>query len=239
MKKSILLLISLLMLFSLNSCLLDEEVFLKKDGSGTVHVKIELPSYLLDQLDTLSASLPIKKEEILNPKAIKEGLERNKNLSNIKVSSNSTGKIDITFQFDKLSHILHEATKDTPKNILLWEKRNDGSQYIKAHFDRKAYQEILKLAPLLKSNMLIQYYGPSSNAITEEDYLDMIEYSFGEKAKEELPQTYVNTTIHLVDGTLIGQENGQIIKNNSVLYKVPLLELALLRKSFSYAIQFK
>jgi hypothetical protein len=73
--------------------------------------------------------------------------------------------------------------------------------------------------------------------ISESEYLDMIEFFFGDDGPAGILDSMLQMVIH-VDGQIIDQKGGKKLNNNTVEFNVPLIRILLLDKNLVYSITY-
>jgi hypothetical protein len=77
---------------------------------------------------------------------------------------------------------------------------------------------------------------PEEN-VTEEEYLQMIEFSLGEEGPALLRKSFINIVIKPESGVV--SQTGGTLSGGAVTFKIPLLSLLLLDKPLDYSITYR
>ena len=219
-----------LVCIALVSCNLKNRIVLEGQGKGTFELSLKLPSYMLESLDILALSIP-GGEEWLQPERITEQLNQTKDISDVKVDMPQKGTYQIRFRFANLSY------KGSAQNFLQW--REEGSTRLSIQINRKTYEALENRFPSLGQNPLLQIYGPgSTQGMSREDYLDMVEYSFGPQARKDLLVAEAEIVLEL-PGPIISQSGGKKTGSKTLELRLPLLDFLLLEREKRYSVVYR
>ena len=217
---------------ALVSCNLQNKIVLEGQGKGTVELSLKLPSYMLESLDILALSIP-GGEEWLQPERIAEQLNQTKDISEVKVDMPQKGAYQIRFRFANLS------PKGSAQNFLQWREEADGSTRLSIQINRQTYEALEDRFPSLGQNPLLEIYGPgSTQGMSREDYLDMVEYSFGPQARKDLLVAEAQIVLEL-PGPIISQSGGKKTGPQTLELRLPLLDFLLLEREKRYSVVYR
>ncbi|WGK68893.1 hypothetical protein P0082_10455 [Candidatus Haliotispira prima] len=222
------------MSLGLFSCNLQNKIVLEGEGRGRMTLSLELPPYILDSIDILEAGIP-GGEDLLKPDKMAQGLRRTKDISDVEVKSAKKGAYRIDFRFRNFERKSRVAAKD----FLEWNKESNGGTGLSITINRETYRELERRFPAMRDNALLQLYGPATTeGMSRSDYLDMIEYSFGKEARNNLPEAEAVILIQ-VPGRIVSQKGGTKKGKNIVEFRLSLLDFALLNREKSYSIVYR
>ena len=74
--------------------------------------------------------------------------------------------------------------------------------------------------------------------ITESEYLDMIEFFFGDDGPGGILDSMLTLVLN-VDGTIVNLQGGRKLSENAVEFNVPLIRILLLDTNLVYSITYK
>ncbi len=220
------------------SCKLQNKIVLEGTGQGSMELSMELPSYMLDSMDIIAASIP-GGDELLKAENIAAELQRTKNIFDVQVESAQKGAYHIRFRFRNFEKPSSTASSTPVQEFLSWEEGPNGSTKLSITVNRKSYRELERRFPALRDNTLLQFYGPASTeGMSRTDYLDMVEYSFGPQARSDLPGAEAVILVQL-PGVLLSQTGGTVKGKNAVEFRLNLLDFALLKQEKHYSIVYR
>ncbi len=212
------------------SCKLQNKIVLDGVGQGSMDLSFELPPYMLENINIIAASIP-GGEELLKPESIARGLKASKDILQPVVTSEKEGSYNIRFRFANFA--------GNKQDIFFWSTEPNGDKRLSITINRKTYQELERRFPAMRDNPLLQLYGPATtNGMNQNDYLDMVEYSFGSDARRDIQQAKAVIYVQ-VPGKVISQTGGSMESNNTVVFRLSLLEFALLQREKHYRLVYR
>ncbi|RKX83852.1 MAG: hypothetical protein DRP57_07090 [Spirochaetes bacterium] len=225
---------------SLTSCGVHEEIYLKKDGSGSVSSKIEVKQILVDYFANLAEvtgdSTDISDGKLFNTKEIKTEIEKQPGVKVTSIKTSGKNLLTTKLEFRNIEDIFNSEKNLTAAGII--SLTNSGeSKIFRFHLDKKNYKQLSVLIPVL-SNPIMESLGPQEDDSTSEaDYLDMMSFALGKDGPKAVKNSFVNVVVH-VEGKIISQKGGKI-SGNVVTFTIPLIKILLLNKPLDYTITFK
>lgn len=211
------------------------KIGIERKGAGSVSLDFQVPDYLQANLDILEANFP-GSAGLSEPEEIAEVLSAEEGISAVQVSKSAEGRYRIGFRFEGFDQATLESG-ETP--WIAWEEDpKTGRTALSIELSYESYQQLEKWFPLLKETPLMQLYGPGANQdISENDYLDMIAYSFEETASEDLKASTLEMVLE-VPGKVLSQEGGRRTAPNQVMFRIPVLDFLLLKEKKTYRIVY-
>ena len=212
------------------SCKLQNKIVLDGVGQGSMDLSFQLPPYMMENINIIAASIP-GGDELLKPESIARELKASKDILQPVVTSEKKGSYNIRFRFANFA--------GNKQNIFFWSTEPNGDKRLSITINRKTYQELERRFPAMRDNPLLQLYGPATTAgMSLNDYLDMIEYSFGSAARRDIQQAKAVIYVQ-VPGKVISQTGGSIESSNTVVFRLGLLEFALLKQEKRYRLVYR
>ena len=108
---------------------------------------------------------------------------------------------------------------------------------MKLHLDRTNYTQLAALFPLLKDPTFSSFMPQVNDTITDEDYLQMVQFSIGDDGPSLLKKSFITLTID-PEGDIISQVGGTL-SGGAVTFRIPLLRMLVLDKPLDYSVTFK
>ena len=229
------LLIAGALLFS--SCAVKNEVNLSADGSGTASTEVVLEESLVFYFESL-AELTGEDADgpLFNVDEVRAGIEKNPGIKVESIKNHDDRKITAEISFNDIEQLIAETESTLNKKIISF-KENGAEKEIRIYIDIDNFTDIAPLFPIVEEPLFMTF-GPLENqGISEDEYLEMMEYALGDGGGDMIRNSMITTTIN-IDGTLISQKGGTA-KGNSITFETPLLRILLLDQPIEYVIRFK
>jgi hypothetical protein len=234
--KFILVLFFPLVLFSCSS---SHEIHINSDDSAVVKFSVTNKPSLVETLIEWGAVQNGETSEIIDVEQVKSDLEGDVNLSEVKLISDKKNNYVGSFFVKNIDNLFNTATQDIPPNLQVFSLTNyDGTKTLTIKLTLENYIYLKEALPMLQDET-IDMLGPDANQdVTEEEYLDMMSFSLGDDGPQDIITSFINLDL-TVDGSIINVHGGKIEDSNKAAFKVPLIDLILLKKTLIYSITYK
>lgn len=231
-----------LLLLSAASCTMKQDIYIEDSGSGKVIFDIELASYLTEVIEQLEMVLqsdkPLREpgKPFFDTEAITMDFEKRENVNLLGLETPTANKLSGTVGFDDINNLFQD--EESPGSRLIhFEKKGNRSE-LKVTINRDTVVTLLSENPSF-DNPLVENFGPAATeGISDEDYLDMMEFALGTESRKGIQESALNLTVH-VEGRILEQTGGQLIDNSTVLYSVPLLSVLILDNALEYSLIYE
>lgn len=221
------------------SCSMKNEINLEKDGSGTASVEINLKSFVLPTIEDLAEISPdVNPDDMLNPVKIKEQMEENPEVRNVKAVRPLKNRINLDFEFGSVEKLFNQAEDDVQNSGLIKIEDLDGKKKLTLTVNKTTYRGFSHLIPNLDDPTMAALAPDPEMVVEESEYLDMIEFFFGEDGPQGVLDSSLDMIIN-VNGTVLEQQGGTKIDGNTVEFKIPLIRILLLDKNLVYSLTYK
>jgi len=220
-----------------SSCAVKNEVNLSVNGSGTASTDVILDESLVFYLESL-AELTGENTDgpLFNVDEIKKSMEENPGITVEAIENIDDKRITAEIRFDDIEQLIAESEATLNKQIISF-KEYGAEKEISIYIDIDNFQDIAPLFPIVEEPLFMTF-GPLENqGISEDEYLEMMEYALGDGGGELIRESMITTVIN-IDGTLISQKGGTA-KGHSVTFETPLIRILLLDQPIEYVIRFK
>lgn len=223
--------------FFLSSCSVKNEINLSIDGSGTASTDTMLDEALVFYIQSLAELTGDDAGgDLFKVNEIKIEMEKNPGISVKSIKNYDDKRITAEISFDNIEQLIAETEKTLNKQIITFNEYG-AEKEIGIYIDIDNFNDIAPLFPIVEEPLFMTF-GPLENqGLSENDYLEMMEYALGDGGGEMIRKSVITTTIN-VDGTLISQKGGTA-KGNSVTFETPLIRILLLDEPIEYTIRFK
>jgi len=236
LKKIIMVLLSSLIFLS---CTMKQEIFLEADGSGTASVEINLKNFVLPTIEDLAEVSPdVDPDELLSPEKITESMLENPEISNVIASRPLKNRMIIDFDFGNIEDLFSQTEEDVQSSGLIQIDNNGNETKLTLTINKDTYKGFSHIIPNIDDPTMAALAPDPEMDIAEDEYLDMIEFFFGDDGPAGVSDSMLNLTIH-VNGTVVDQEGGRKLSPQKVEFNVPLIRILLLDRNLEYSITYK
>lgn len=229
------------------SCSMKQDIYIEKTGSGRVIFNLSLADYLSDVISHVSTLLEQevknsdKQPPLFDLEAVEKDFMSRKGIGLIALESKDNQNLSGEFTFTDINMLLQDVnaidTVSTKNQVIKLEKK-DGITELTVHITREIVKDILAENPSL-NNPLIANFGPSaSEGLTDEEYLDMMEFVLGEQSRAGIKSSSLELTIH-VEGSIIEQKGGRLADKNTAVYLIPMLPALMLKEPLEYSLRYQ
>ncbi len=236
MKKIIMAILVLLLLFS---CSMKQEIYLEKDGSGTADVEISLRHFVLTTITDLAEVSPdVDPDELLDPDKIAESMMKNPEITNVSAARPLKNKLNMSFDFGSIDRLFNQTENDVQNSgLFLIENLGDETK-LTFRINKDTYKGFSKVIPNIDDPTMAALAPDPDIDISEAEYLDMIEFFFGDDGPEGVMDSMLDLIIN-VNGTIINQTGGTRLNDSKVEFNIPLIRILLLDQELVYSITYK
>ena len=223
------------------SCTIKQEARVFPDGSGSVDFRFEVKEYFVDSLMEMASfgddSELLKNGTFFDIPKTKESFAEKPAVTLTSISSPEPTVLEGTFSFQDIRKVFEDEAELTEAGVLKF-ARNGGESTLTIHLDRKNFSRISSFSPAL-NNPLFEMFGPQENdETTRDEYYEMIEFAFGGESAAGLATSFVELQV-TVEGELLSQKGGEQLEENTVLFRIPLVDILLLNRALDYSLTFK
>jgi hypothetical protein len=231
---------SLFVLLSVASCAVNQTIVVKADGSGTASLRVEVSKILRDYFASL-AELSGDEEAAKNGKVfdlieIRKGFSDRQGITVTRAASPSPDVLEVDFSYKALKDVFSSDAAIKGAGVATFTEA-DGKKTLKLHLDKKNYAGLSALFPPLSDPVLAGMGPQSDDTVTEEEYLQMIEFSLGAEGPALLKKSFVTLTIK-PEGGIVSQTGGAV-SGGAVTFKIPLLSILVLDKPLDYSVTYR
>lgn len=222
------------------SCSVNQTIAVKADGSGTAALHVEITQmfreYLLNLAEVSGQIDAAAQGKVFDLAGIKKGFEARPGVTVTKISSPAADVLDVELAYKSVKDVFADDPTLKSTGVVVYSE-SGGLKTLKLHLDKNNYSRLSTLFPAL-SDPVFAGMGPQPNdEVSEEEYLQMIEFSLGAEGPALLKKSYVTLTIR-PEGSIVSQTGGTV-SGGSVVFKIPLLRILVLDKPLDYSVSFK
>ena len=221
------------------SCTMKQEIFLEADGSGTDRVEITLKKFVLATIEDLAEVSPdVDPDEMLSPEKVKESLEENPEITNVRTSRPLKNRLNMEFDFGSIETLFNQTENEIQTSGLIKIEDMGSETKLTLTVNKETYRGFSHLIPNIDDPTMSALAPDPDMEISEEEYLDMIEFFFGDDGPAGVLDSMMNMVIN-VNGTIIEQVGGTELSSNKVEFNIPLIRILLLDSNLEYSITYK
>lgn len=227
----------------ITSCAMKQNVFVDKNGAGSVDFEINLASYFTEVAAQLSDLVPsdnqaaIKEGQFFNLKKIEDDFAKRSSVTLTALESPSPEILKGSFTFSDINDAVTDAGKTKNPGIFTF-TTGSGVSTLTVTLNYDTIEQLLNENPSL-NNPLMENFGPLANKdLSESDYLDMMEYMLGEESRQGIIDSVVDITVR-VGGQIVSQSGGEKLNGDTVRFKIPLIKILVLNQPLNYEVKFK
>lgn len=221
------------------SCTMKQEIFLENDGSGTASVEIKLKNFVLPTIEDLAEISPdINPDELLSPEKITESMLINPEISNVRARRPLEDVLEMDFDFGNIEKLFEQTEDEVKSSGLINIEKTGNETRLTLTINKETYRGFSSIIPNIDDPTMSALAPDPDMDITEGEYLDMIEFFFGDDGPAGILDSNLNLVIN-VKGTIIDQQGGNKLSSNKIEFDVPLIRILLLDQNLVYSITYK
>jgi len=221
------------------SCTMKQEIFLNNDGSGTANVEINLKSFVIPTIEDLAEVSPdIDPDELLSPEKISESMLLNPEVSNVHAERPLKDRLKIDFDFGSIEDLFEQTEDEVQSSGLIKINKTANETKLTLTINKDTYRGFSSIIPNIDDPTMSALAPDPDMDVSESEYLDMIEFFFGDDGPAGVLDSMLNLVIN-VDGTITDQQGGKKLGNNKVEFNVPLIRILLLDRNLVYSITYR
>jgi hypothetical protein len=229
----------LLLAVGLSACTIKQEATLNPDGSGAVSFDFSIEPFFVDTLKEmaeLTGDQSMPEGEVFNIPQIKKDFAEKDEVTLRDITSPKKDVLKGFFTFTNIEDVFIDQKKLTEAGIITLTKQR-GNSILQMTLTKQNYKQVSDLFPIIDTP-LFDMFGPQEGEfITEEEYFGMVELAFGEEGAKGLRGSYIELKVN-VKGKILSQQGG-IIRDGSVIFKIPLIKVLLLNEPLRYSVVFQ
>jgi len=232
--------LTLLAFLAFASCTVNQTIVVKADGSGTASLRVEVSKLLRDYFASL-AELSGDEEAAKNGKIfdlieIRKGFDERQGITVTRAASPSPEILEVDLAYKAIRDVFASDSGLKSAGVAAFSE-TDGKKTLKLHLDKNNYAGLSSLFPPLSDPVLAGMGPQPEDKITEEEYLQMIEFSLGSDGPALLSKSFVTLTIK-PEGGIVSQTGGAV-SGGAVTFKIPLLRILVLDKPLDYSVTYR
>lgn len=237
-------LVPIFLIVMLASCSMKQNVYIAKSGDGHVSFDIQLADYLTEVIDQITmlfeseTPIPNEQESFFDLTAMREDFRQREGIELISLETPTKERLVGEFSFTDINLLFQDVKKGSAESRLIRLERQGQVTELTVRLTREAIETLLEENPSF-NNPLVENFGPmTTEGLTDEDYLDMMEFALGEAGRLGIQESTLELTIQ-VEGRIIDQKGGRLVSKNTVNYSIPMLPVLMLREPLEYSLRYQ
>ena len=224
------------------SCAIRQEAYLGRDGSGSVKFRVQLQPFFMDYIRDMAevagdeaGGLP--KDGIFDLARIRRDLEERPGVKVTRLASPKPELLEGELTFRDVEAVFRSEQQLTQAGVITF-TRKGAVRTLQLHLERRNFAQVAAVTPLMR-NPVFESLGPQENeGVSEQDYLDMMQFAMGDPAPKGIRESAIELRV-TVQGKVVSATGGQVQKDGSVLFRIPLIRVLLLDRPLDYALSFE
>lgn len=232
------------------SCSVREELVIDGNGAGEASISVDLSPILLSYYnDLLIAMTGVEGEyPVFDVDQIRASFAERPGIELTSVERPSRGRLRMEFTFDDVNEVLAresdaaaaQGAAVTPAEVIQF--RADGPRReVVMRLNRTAVDTFLSFAPPESAAMTQFLFPPADGSVSESEYREELawaleEYAPAQEVNELLRRASIEVSVR-PDGRIESQEGGTL-RNNTVVFSLPILELLTITEEREYRLVF-
>lgn len=224
------------------SCMPKYTLNINSDYSGTLTFEASIDEAVAKVIKNMQAMGKSNAQAsgnafFINAKIISDELKKNPSLSAIKINQKGAYAISGSFNFTDLNTLFLDKSGKVVKGIVQMTK-NGSKSNLSFTIDRTKAKYLTDMLPGIDPEVINVLQAPAieDEAMTEAEYLDMLQGVFGKKNIDVIKNATITCTV-TVNGKLNSQLGG-IATGNTVIYKMSVLQALVLERAIEYKLEF-
>ena len=234
-----------------SSCTVNQKIALRRNGTGEVQVAMELHDvsrdYLLGLAEALGGDIA-GEGQIFDVLSIRRGLISQGGLELLSIDSPEVDRLVIELEVSNIEDLFFAGPegKDIagvdPVITFQGAESSGGNARLSFFLSRENFSLLSRRISIPESPMAMLLPEKEADFFPEDDYLELLDYAFGEYAREtSVDEIMESSTIRVeveVDGTVTSQSGG-VIRGNKVIYEFPILRILTLEEPIRLNLEFR
>jgi len=234
----------LLILLVSVSCRMKQDIYIEKDGSGTVRFDLSLAEYLTEVMEQLGELVQEPGEnavpdgDLFDLEGIRRDFAGRDHVTLTDLDSPDPYRLEGAIRFDHIEKALLQEGGTAADSSLFRFSRENGRSRLDVRIDLSTIGVLLEGNPSLNSP-LMENFGPAANrGLSDEDFLEMMEFALGAESRQGILDSLFILNVE-VEGTVVSQTGGRQVDDRTVAFEVPLLDLLVLKSPLHYSVEFR
>lgn len=220
------------------SCSVQQDITISVSGSGSTDMEVKLEPvfvyYILDLAEAFSDPDDTGEIDIFQIEDIKKQINEKPGASIKKIVSPNQQTLKLSFQFSDIRKLLTSGDEGA-QNIITFSTKS-GINKIHFHLEKSNYTKLTELFPALKNQVFENLAPQLDEDIPAAEYLDIIEFAMGEDGPGAVMSSEIIVKV-TVQGKILSQKGGTV-KDDTVLFKIPLLRVCLLNEPLDFEVEY-
>jgi hypothetical protein len=230
---------SLTLLSIVTSCSVRDEMLLHPDGSGEVHVSVDMHPVLMAYFTDLMMALTGAEGDppIYDLDALSASFAERPGVTLVSADTPERGALRLHVRFEDINQLF--ADEDSAETARF--SSSGSRRELVVTLNRASVNRFLGYAPEDSSMLADLLLPPEDGSLPSEDYRGELEWAFEEYGTPDEVADALDSAVIEVritpDGRIVTQSGGSIV-GDSVVFRIPVLELLTLDDERVYSLSF-
>jgi hypothetical protein len=235
---------TLIALLVLGACQVRQEVQINRNGSGKVDFSISLAPYFTEVVDQLQQVAPpeegeeLEAENIFQVEQLRKDFAANEEVSLEALSNPNPQELHGTISFESIERALTQQKRELESGELFSFTRDGERATLDVLVNYATFRQLLEANPSFNSPLMENFGPPANRGLSDGEYLDMMEYALGPESRKGIKESELHLRVN-VEGRIVSHKGGSLVDENTILFRVPLLDLLILDEALRYSVSFE
>lgn len=217
------------------SCSSSHHIYINKDNSADIKFNIKNKPSLTETLTEWGVVQD--SESPLNVKEIESEMNQNPEIVDIDIKSINNRDYIGSFRVKDLNMLFTQ--EEIPNELKVFNLIENGEdKALKMNLSLENYIYLKSTLPILQEDSIDMVGPEASQDYTQEEYLDMLSFTLGDKGPEDLMESNISLIIE-VDGNITEVTGGEILSNTTAEFKIPLIRVIMLKEPLEYSVTYR
>lgn len=223
-------------------CQMKQEVRIDRTGRGSLTFSTELEDYLVTVIRQLQEftgdASQVDSDNLVDVDVVEKEFDQRAGLELVHLSSEDSRRWGGKIEFSRIDDaFVSENFSENALKIFRFYQGKEES-HLRVVITPDTVRAFLEENPSL-DNPIVENFGPLANeGLTNEDYLEMMEYALGVESRVGIK----NSAFELVikpEGKIVEQVGGELLDDSTVRFSIPLLSILVLDEPLIYSLRFE
>jgi len=241
--RKVYLFVFLLLLLSLISCNVSQEVFINGSGQGKIVTDVTLKPVLLETLgDLMMLSSPVERtdnfdELLVDTDNLAVHLTMKEGIDLAVVNHESRGRWVSEIKFSDLNKLFSSSDELTSAQLIELQNRADGSIKITGKINRSNFDNLAQFFPILDNPDFAPFHPLKNGVVNYSEYRENVDFALDQKGVKALNTSFLMLGFK-TEGKITECAGGELTGQNSALVKIPLIDILVLNREITFSLTF-
>ncbi len=233
----------MLFLFLFSACTVRQDIIFHRNGGGELHLEIRLHDMVTAYARDIYGGFSADPDEVVifDLPAIESFFALNPSAELVNIENPAPGSLMLTARFSDVESFLDQDAYDLPPVV---EVHREGGVTTVEFALSPENMSILTDPVSLTDTELIRVFGPQKERpYTEEEYLDIISYTFAEYLEDTGAEAVISSAVVevqvKVEGRIVNISGGRIRGEDKALFAIPFIDIVTMTEPLVLSISYR